>query len=169
MEFKQPSSQDAVALLAFFSQLVERDPERVERPTDVLLLNPDKEAIWIGKLLEKEAAGEAIVLCVLNKASVIVGLGEVERRPRWIERHVAEIRFGLLPDYAEEGRELVRLLETRAKAIGIECLYYFHLATQSQGIAVVKACGFELAGTLPGYYKRESGYVDRVFYTKNIT
>ncbi|TFY85347.1 N-acetyltransferase [Pseudomonas nabeulensis] len=168
MKCEKLSPTDADALLRFFCQLVDQDSERVERPEDALQLDHDKEVAWINGLLEKERAGEVAALCVLNDEAVIVGLGEVERRPRWIERHVAEIRFGLLPGCLDEGCELVRQLEQRATFMGIELLYYFHLATQSQGIAVLEACGFELSGELPGYYKKEQGYVDRVFYSKTL-
>jgi len=169
MKFKRPSTTDADRLLSYFCQLVELDSERVERCEDAQLLNHEKEVKWIEGLLKKEQAGDAIALCVLNEQSTIVGLGEVERRPRWIERHVAEIRFGLLPDHADAGIALVNLLEQQAKGIGIELLYYFHLASQSQGITVIEACGFDFSGVLPSYYKKGGAYIDRVLYAKKIT
>ena len=167
MQFRQPRTSDADDLLHYFNTLVQQDPERVERPEDVRSINHEKEVLWIESLLEKEKQQNAVTLCIL-KEEAIIGLGEIERRPRWIERHVAEIRFGLLPDHLDEGIELVKRLEERARAIGIELLYYFHLATQRQGIDIVRACGFELAGTLGSYYKKADGYVDRVFYSKKI-
>jgi RimJ/RimL family protein N-acetyltransferase len=168
MHFKQPAVADAHRLLEFFNDLVLKDQERVERPADVKAITHEMEIRWIESLLDKEQKQDAIALCVFDDAATLIGLGEIERRPRWIERHVAEIRFGLFPDQFNAGKSLVDLLELRAKSIGIEMLYYFHLATQQQGIEIIRACGFELAGRLPAYYKKADSYVDRVFYTKRI-
>ncbi|WP_416772905.1 GNAT family N-acetyltransferase [Pseudomonas sp. RHF3.3-3] len=168
MRFKQPSVQDAESLLSFFIRLVGEDSERVERSEDVSLLTQSMEEAWVGQLIEKEHDGEGIAICVLDESSAIVGLGEVERRSRWIERHVAEIRFGLLPGYHAQGVALIELLQQRARGIDIEVLYYFHLATQRQGIEVVRSCGFEYSGSIPDYYKKEGIYISREFYSKRI-
>ena len=157
--------EDSRALLAYFARLTSADPERVERPQDVAQISPEKERIWIQSRIDAENAREMVVRCV-ESLGEIVALGEVERLKRWIERHVAEIRFGLLPGHTDAGRELVAGLETEARKIGVEVLIYFHLQTQLTGLEIMRSLGYQEAGRIPRYYKRETGYVDRVYLMK---
>ena len=160
-------AEDAEAFLAYFRRLTEVDPERVERPEDVAQISPEKERIWIQSRIDAERAQEMVVRCV-ESGDMIIGLGEVERAKRWIERHVAEIRFGLLPGYQGEGHALVRELEEGARMIEIELLVYFHLETQVTGLSSMRSAGYREVGRIPRYYKREKEYVDRVYLSKPL-
>lgn len=164
-----PTIKDAAELLNFFTTLVAVDPERVERNEDVSKITLEKEQQWIEGLLRKQEAGDLVVRIIRNSSNSIIGLGEVERRPRWIERHVAEIRFGLQPEHSAEGTALVQELEAEARRIGIEVLYYFHLATQTQGLQIMRECGYSDAGEISGYYYRNGEYIDRVILQKKIS
>jgi hypothetical protein len=161
------SAGDAEALLAYFRRLVAEDPERVERPEDASRLTVEDERQWIASRETAERAGEMSVLCIEEERR-IVAVGEVERMRRWIERHVAELRFGCLPDRIELALPLVEQLVLRAEAMGIEVLVYFHLATQARGLEVVRRAGFEECGRIPGYYRKSEGDIDRVYFTRRV-
>ena len=167
-EIREIRPEDAHGLLAYFRELVRVDPERVERPSDVDKITIEAEHAWIAKRQADETAGEMFVACVAV-AGKIVGEGEVERGKRWIERHVAEIRFAVLPDYAHVARPLVEELVARARANGVEVLIYFHLESQTRGLRIMSECGFAVSGRVPRYYKRGSCYVDRLYLTKQLT
>jgi GNAT superfamily N-acetyltransferase len=159
--------RDDQGLLDYFRELVRVDPERVERPVDVDKLTLENERAWIAKRQADETSGEMFVACA-EADGRIVAEGEVERAKRWIERHVAEIRFGVLPDYAFVAPRLVEELVARAKANGIEVLIYFHLETQTRGVRVMKECDFEVIGRVPRYYKRGDDYIDRLYLAKTL-
>jgi L-amino acid N-acyltransferase YncA len=166
-EIRDIGPQDEQALLDYFRTLVRVDPERVERPVDVDKITLESERAWIAKRQADERSGEMFVACAVADGRVVAA-GEVERAKRWIERHVAEIRFGVLPDYAFVATRLVEELVTRAKANGVEVLIHFHLETQTRGIGVMKECGFEVIGRVPRYYKRGDNYIDRLYLAKTI-
>ncbi|MDP3778869.1 MAG: GNAT family N-acetyltransferase [bacterium] len=161
-------SQYAEKLLSFFKELVKRDPERVERVEDVEKITLENEQAWIQRLIHKEEQGEMIVRVGMDK-DVLVFEGEVERKPRWIERHVAEIRFGMLPNNEAVAKEVISELITQAHVQGIEILFYFHLQTQKAGISILEELGFKEIGKIKNYYKRNDEYVDRVYLVKNIS
>jgi N-acetylglutamate synthase-like GNAT family acetyltransferase len=158
---------DASGLLKFFIKLVTADPERVERLEDVQSFTVPDEERWIASRLEGEKESQ-IFARVIEESGEIVGEGEVERLKRWIERHVAEIRFGVLPEHASRALELVQELEGVAKAAGIEVLYYFHLSTQAKGLEVMRQAGFKDAGKIEAFYKRQGQYIDRVYLAKDL-
>ena len=96
----------------------------------------------------------------------IIAVGEIERKQRWIEKHVAEIRFGVIPSNEDSAFELVKKLEEIAKNNGIEVLFYFHLTTQKNGIKIMRKAGFTDVGIIRKYYKRGQEYIDRVYLQK---
>lgn len=164
-----PKVADAEKLLRYFSTLVEKDTNRVERIDDVRKISIKMEEDWISSLLLKQSEGAYAARCVYNSLGEIIGLGEIEKRPRWIERHVAEIRFGLLPDNFISGIDLIRTLEGLACDMGVEVLYYFHLRTQQQGLDIMKECQYKEAGVIENYYKIGETYVDRIYLQKKIS
>lgn len=164
---RQFAISDAENLLAYFRALVRADPERVERPEDADKLTVKDERSWIEKCLEAEKKNEMYVRCV-EADGKIVAVGEIERKPRWIERHVGEIRFGVLPGYEKQAYQLVEELEGAAKRNGIEVLIYFHLATQKAGLAIMKKAKYAEIGRINDYYKRNNQYVDRVLLQKRL-
>jgi hypothetical protein len=159
--------EDAEAFLTYFRRLTADDPERVERPQDVATISLEIERAWIQSRIDAETKQEMIVRCV-ESGGKIVALGEMERLKRWIERHVAEIRFGLLPGHQADGRELVAELEAGARKSGIEVLVYFHLASQVTGLDVMRSLGYQEVGRIPNFYKRETKYIDRVYLSKQL-
>jgi len=161
------TTDDAPKLLDYFRKLVEVDQERVERPEDVSRITLVRERQWISGKLKSEEDGDMIIRCV-EVSGQIISLGEVERLKRWIERHVAEIRFGLLPDSKIFGMALVQELEQQAVSLGVEILVYFHLETQEQGLSIMRESGFGEIGRIPRYYKRQGGYVDRLYLAKHL-
>ncbi len=168
MTIRKIKTSDSELLLNFFKELVALDPERVERPGDVNKITEEAERKWIKQRLIKEEKKDIFVLCGLNDEGKIVIEGEVERLPRWIERHVAEIRFGVLPKYDDIAEELVKKLIEIAKENNIEILTYFHLDTQKTGIEIMKKLGFETMGSIKRYYKRDKEYIDRIYFVKYL-
>jgi len=158
---------DAQGLLDYFAKLVRIDPERVERPQDVDKITLEAELTYIQKRLELQKTGEIVLRCV-EKQGAIIAFGEVERLKRWIERHVAEIRFGVYPHEAHEAIALVGELEALAKKIGVEVLIYFHLATQKASLDVMHQCGYKEVGRVKGYYKRNGELIDRIYLSKSL-
>ncbi|MGY2292899.1 N-acetyltransferase family protein [Pseudomonas sp. SDO528_S397] len=152
-------------LLSYFHKLVALDNKRVERPEDVAKITLADEQRWINTLTQRTANQEGVSFCIKSNEGVI-GLGEVERKPRWIERHTAEIRFGILPSHRHEGKMLVSALVSDAKKIGITTLYYFHLQSQTQGIEIITESNFNYSGRIRNYYKHGETYVDRVFFER---
>ena len=165
MTVRKPEIRDAEKLLHYFQELVEKDPERVERPEDAKSLSVQDEKQWIKSLKQKEEQDEIYTLIAESDGN-IVAEGEIERKPRWIERHVAEIRFGMLPGYEDETIEMLNKLMNKTK--GVEVLIYFHLETQKTGIKIMETLGFREAGRIENYYKKEGDYIDRIYYTKQI-
>lgn len=168
MVIRKIQTSDANSLLNFFKELVLLDPERVERPEDVNKITKEMEEKWIEQRLTKEEKKDIFVLCGLNDEGKMVTEGEVERLPRWIERHVAEIRFGVLPQYDLIAEKTVEELIKTAKNNGIEVLMYFHLETQKAGINIMKKLGFESFGAIKNFYKRDKEYVDRIYLAKYL-
>jgi len=168
MVIRKIENSDSDLLLNFLKELVALDPERVDRPEDVNKITKENEEKWIEQRLIKEGKKDIFVLCGLNGDGRIVAEGEVERLPRWIERHVAEIRFGVLPKYDLIAEEIVEKLIKIAKESGIEILMYFHLETQKTGINIMKKLGFESAGIVKKYYKRGEEYIDRIYLVKYL-
>ncbi|MBI4835686.1 MAG: GNAT family N-acetyltransferase [Candidatus Abawacabacteria bacterium] len=161
--------EDATGLLTYFQTLVAVDTKRVERPEDVAKITLENEKAWISSRIDDEAQKEMFVLCLKDEQGNIVAEGEVERKKRWIERHIAEIRFGVLPGYESKAKSMVEQLLNTAQQNGLETLFYFHLKTQTQGINIMKALGFKEIGTIEKYYKlNDKKYIDRVYLSKNI-
>lgn len=170
MKIRQLEVKDAEKYLAYFKKLVELDPERVERPEDVSKITLEKEEQFIQKILDKQKDGNAIALILENELGEIVAEAEIERKERWIEQHVAEIRFGVIPNYETEIEQLISNVIQNSKNIGIEVLIYFHLESQKTGISVIKKFNFLEAGKIKRYYKRSNGeYVNRLYFSKNIS
>jgi L-amino acid N-acyltransferase YncA len=167
MEIRKLQKSDAAGLLEYFRDLVNSDPERVERLDDVEKLNLKSEEQWIAERLENEEKGELAVLCA-DEGGKIIALGEVEKQKRWIERHIAEIRFGVLPGNDEAALRLINALIESVEKNGVEVLIYFHLATQKRGLSIMKQAGFQEVGCIKGYYKRGEEYIDRIYLSKSI-
>lgn len=159
--------QDAKAMLIFFKRLVKEDPERVERLEDVKKFGIQDEMNWITQRGEQEKEKELFARIVDDNRE-IVAEGEIERLKRWIERHVAELRFGVLPGHRDVARELVAELIHLAESNGIQVILYFHLETQKADIALMKEHGFNEVGRVKKYYRRENEYIDRVYLVKNL-
>jgi RimJ/RimL family protein N-acetyltransferase len=162
MGIRELKIEDAEELLAYFKNLVLADPERVERISDVEKFGVEDEKNWIRERLEGEKEKEIFALCCEDNGR-IVAQGEVERQKRWVERHVAEIRFGVLPCYEEQALEMVESLIQKARESKIEVLIYFHLASQKAGLSIMKKAGFSDAGVLERYYKKDGKYIDRIY------
>lgn len=170
MEIRKIKKDDAANLLKYFTQLVNTDPERTERPEDVNKITEDAERLWIESRLDKEDKKEFFALCVSNDNGNIVAEGEIEKMPRWIEKHVAEIRFAMLPDvdFIEATKNMIGELIKKAKENDIKVLLYFHLKTQKRGIEIMQDLGFEELGVVKNYYKRGDEYIDRVYLVKYL-
>ena len=158
---------DAQGLLTFFRKLVEIDPERVERVSDAEKITLEQENNWLDNLIVKEEKGEVIARVGIAGSEIVVE-GEIHRLPRWIERHVAEIRFGMIPGNEQITKELLKELLQKAQNDQIEILIYFHLRTQKTGIGIIKELGFEESGVIKDYYKRDGEYIDRIYLVKNL-
>jgi len=168
MIIRKIKKSDRDLLLTFFSKLVALSPERVERPSDAKKITKKDEEKWIEKRLIKEKNKDIFVLCGLDENGEIVTEGEVERMPRWIEKHVAEIRFGVLPENEIIAENLLKNLTKTAKENNINILLYFHLETQKKGIQIMKNLGFEKFGVIKKYYKRENEYINRIYFVKYL-
>jgi L-amino acid N-acyltransferase YncA len=168
MTVRKITPADAPALLQYFTKLVDIDRERVERPEDVAGITLEMEEKWVTRLLEKEAVGEMVVRLGADDSGTVVVLAEVERKPRWIERHVAEIRFGMMPGYAEVAQHVLEECIGEAKKMGVTELLYFHLATQVRGIEIMKKMGFIEVGRVEKYYNRQGTYIPRVYLQKSL-
>ena len=162
MSIRKITIEDGSAMLDFFKRLVKEDPERVERPVDIAKLTVADELTWIDQRVDREKSRKLFDRIDV-KEKEIVAEGEIERMKRWIEKHVAELRFGVLPGHEEVAQELVQELIGIAKVNDIEVLLYFHLATQKAGISVVKKAGFYEVGRIKNYYKNKDLYIDRIY------
>lgn len=156
---------DAEPLRDFFRLLTRQDRQRAVSPEEAAAVTLEQERAWISARLEREKAGEMIVLCCAENGRILAE-GEVERLPRKVERHAAEIRFGVLEGYGREALRLVESLVERSEQAGIEVLIYFHLATQAIGLDTMRSAGFQEIGRIPRYYKMGEAYVDRVYMVK---
>lgn len=167
-QIRHLEDDDASALLEYFRELVTADRERVERPEDVARLTVADEQKWIRARARDLSTSDLIARCAVDEGR-IVAIGELQRMQRWIERHVAEIRFGALPGNAAAATLLVEeLLEIAARA-NIRVLLFFHLETQHLGLTVMSACGFREVGRIPGYYCRGDVLTDRVYLVKQLS
>ncbi|TSC95953.1 MAG: Uncharacterized protein Athens101410_277 [Parcubacteria group bacterium Athens1014_10] len=158
---------DAKKLLKFFHDLVISDSERVERLKDVKKINLQKEIYWIKHRKRAEKNKEMFIFCCEVNGR-IVAEGEIEREKRWIEKHVAEIRFGILPGYEKLAIEMIKQLIKKAKENKIKVLIFFHLATQKTALSIMGKLGFSRVGIIKNYYKRDGHYISRVYMVKNF-
>jgi hypothetical protein len=168
MEIRKIKESDSKLLLNYVKELVETDKERVDRPEDIAKITEDGEKKWIEQRLFREDKKEIFVLCGVDDNGAIVAEGEVERLPRWMEKHVAEIRFGVLPGRGPIAKKIAEELIKIAKNNGIEVLIYFHLKTQKTGLDIMNELEFESMGTIKKYYKRGEEYIDRVYLVKYL-
>ncbi len=168
MYIRKIKLNDCTLMLDFFSKLVLLSPERVERPEDVKKISIENEIKWIKNRIEKEKEKEIFVLCGTNDKGEIIAEAEIERMPRWIEKHVAEIRFGVLPGYENLAENITKKLISVAKKNGIKILIYFHLETQKEGIKIIKKLGFKKFGIVKRYYKRHKNYINRLYFVKYL-
>jgi len=159
---------DSDLLLKYLNNLVALDTQRVDRPEDAGKITKENEEKWIEQRLAREEKKEIFVLCGLNESGEIVAEGEIERLPRWIERHVAEIRFGVLPGHEKIAEKIAEELIKTAKNNGIEILTYFHLETQKNGIDIMKGLQFTLMGVIKKYYKRGEEYINRIYLVRYL-
>ncbi|MBI1984930.1 MAG: GNAT family N-acetyltransferase [Candidatus Wildermuthbacteria bacterium] len=167
MEVRKIQLSDAEELLHFFQELVKKDRERVERPQDARHTTLKKERQWIQERIHKANKREMFAF-IGRVDKKVVAEGEIERTPRWIEKHIAEIRMGILPDCESITPLLIERLLATAKKNKIEILVYFHLKTQRKGIKAMKKAGFSDAGRIKRYYKRGKKYIDRLYLTKDL-
>lgn len=167
IEVREVQLLDAERLLCFFQELTKEDRERVERPQDARHITLRKEKHWIQERINKTNRKEMFAFIGIVNGKVVAE-GEVERMPRWIERHVAEIRIGVLPSYEVITPFLIEKLLVMARKNKIEILVYFHLETQKRGIKVMKNAGFLGVGRIKGYYKRGNEYTDRLYLAKDL-
>lgn len=158
---------DAENLLRFLNELVKVDRERAERIEDVRKIKVKDEIIWIKTRLNLEKKKEMFVLCC-EVDGRIVSVGEVEKSKRWIDRHVAEIRFGILPGYNKVIIKMLKQLIKKARKNNIKVLIYFHLASQKIGLSIMKKVGFYQAGVVKKYYKRRGEYIDRIYMAMSL-
>lgn len=158
---------DAEKLLKFLNEMVKLDTERAERLEDVRNMTINDEINWIKDRLEPEKKKEMFVLrCEVNRE--IVSVGEIEKSKRWIDRHVAEIRFSALPGHEDSVIQMLRQLIKIAKKNGVKVLIYFHLASQRIGLPIIRKLRFYQAGVIKNYYKRRGEYVDRIYMAKSL-
>lgn len=158
---------DARALLDYFNELVKLDTKRVERPKDARKITIKDEINWVKTRIEDEKNKEMFVLVGEVNGKIIVE-GEIERKKRWIERHVAEIRFAVLPKFEDVAHELIRQLLTTTKRNKLEILMYFHLSTQKSGLNIMSKHGFKRLGVIKRYYKSGNKYTNRIYLIKYI-
>lgn len=168
MTIRPVQPEDAEKALTFFRTLVTVDQERVERPEDVAHISIENERRWLETLIQKESEKSLFARIGVLDTGEIGALAEVERKPRWIEQHVAEVRFGALPEYGDLARETVKACITEAEASGITELFYFHLETQSTGIQIMKDLGFVECGRIERYYRRGDNYISRIYLSKSL-
>ena len=153
-------------LKKYFLELVTVDQERVERPQDAAKISNSDEEKWIESRLIGEEKKEIFTLCGFNDNGAIIAEGEIQRLPRWIERHVAEIRFAVLPGHELIAQQMINELIKKSQENGIEILIYFHLSSQKTGIEIIKKFGFEQFGIIKKYYKKNDRYIDRLYFVK---
>lgn len=158
---------DAKNLLIFLNKLVKFDPERAERPEDIKEIRINAEINWIKDRLRLENKKEMFVLCCEVNGEIVF-VGEVEKSKRWIDRHVAEIRFGALPGYEDAVIRALNQLIKKAKKNRIKVLVYFQLVSQKIGLPIMKKIGFYQAGIIKNYYKRRGEYIDRVYMAMSL-
>lgn len=169
MNIRKAKLADAQSLITYFNKLVVEDTARVEKSTHAKEITLEMEKKWILQRLEKEENNNLFMRIIEDGGNGIVGSGEVERKSRWIEQHVAEIRYAILPSYKEHAHLLVGNLIDIAKVNNISLLIYFHLETQVHGLSTMKSLGFKEAGRFENYYLLENGeYVDRILLQKTL-
>tara|TARA_B110000003_G_scaffold276220_1_gene321573 strand:- start:2132 stop:2656 length:525 start_codon:yes stop_codon:yes gene_type:complete len=166
--YRKINVNDAEKLITYFNQLVKEDKNRVERPEDAKSITLEQEIKWIKHRINKVKEQEMAVFCC-EYNNTIVSVGEVEKKSRWIERHVGEIRFAFLPGYTFTAKELLKILINSAKEINLEILVYFHLSTQKKGIQLVEEFNFNHVGTINNFYKKKNKeYINREYFFKQL-
>lgn len=165
--YRQPQPQDASRLLDFFKRLVLLDPERVEQASSVNKISLAMERQWLRRRLTIMKAGELLIR-IGDSGDKILVVAEIQRKPRWIERHVGEIRFGMIPGEGEVAKKVLTQIIEEARDCGIETLIYCHLQTQTAGLSIMRSLRFTNAGRIKRYYKRGGSYIDRVYLERRI-
>jgi len=154
---------DAAALAKWFNKFVDQDVGVVEN----FHVNSKQEESYIKDMLAKEKTGEASCRLILLNGR-IVGKADLLPLKRYIDKHVAEISFGILMGESEMGITLLAELEKIAIKEGLEQIIYFILSNNEYFIKIFSSLGYKEVGRIKNFYKKESSYFDRVILQKEL-
>ena len=155
---RHPKWEDLDDLLEFINSLVEEG-------ADITLyekVTRDQEADWLGTELASLEKGErfSLVAEVDKKAISTSNLW----RKKGYSSHVGGVAIGISKNYRDIGigTQLMKILISQAKIMGLKILTLVVNSTNKRAIHVYEKMGFKETGRIPKGYCRNRKYIDEV-------
>jgi ribosomal protein S18 acetylase RimI-like enzyme len=161
---RTPKWEDLDDFLEYINALVDEGADIVQDQK----ATRDQEADWLGTMLARLEKGErfSIVAEVEGKA---ISIAELWRKKGY-QSHVGGVCLGISKNYRDIGigTQLMTMLISHAKTIGLKILTLEVYATNKRAIHVYKKVGFKETGRIPKGLYRHGNYIDEVLMTKKL-
>jgi ribosomal protein S18 acetylase RimI-like enzyme len=161
---RTPKWEDLDDFLDYINSLVEEgaDIVRDEKVTR------DQEADWLGTMLARLEKGERFSL-VAEVDKKAISISELWRKKGY-SSHVGGVAIGISKRYRDIGigTQLMKILISQAKIMGLKILTLEVYSTNKRAIHVYEKMGFTETGRIPKGLYRNGKYIDEVMMTKEI-
>lgn len=158
---RQPNILDSEKLMIWFNKLIDEEWGIAEKEKMTI----ENETKWLNERLKSVKKGESIFL-IQEENNEIIACASLERLKRYIDKHVAELSFGVLKGYENKTNELMEQAIEKSKEKKIKVLIYYILACNERFIDIMKGAGFNEVGKISNFYLKNGKYIDRVIMQK---
>ncbi len=161
---RTPKWEDLDDFMEYINSLVDEGANIVRNKK----VTRNQEADWLGRklaLLEKEEVFD-VVAEIDGKA---IALAEL-RKKKGYSSHVGGLAIGIKKNYRDIGigTQLMNVLVSQAKVMGLKILTLEVYATNKRAIHVYEKMGFQETGRIPKGIKRNGKYIDQVIMTQEL-
>lgn len=149
--------EDMEKVTLWFNRLVDEQPGIVE--------STKAKSLTDNSFIEDQVAlmEEGRFFClVATYGAEIVAKVDVKPLKRTVDRHIAELSFGVLREYREAGVALLKEVVRQARAGGLKGLLYYVMSCNTLFQEIFKAVDFVKCGVIPRFYHVDDTYWDRV-------
>lgn len=155
--------QHAKLLARWFNTFVDQDLGVVENYH--VTVKSEQKYIENYLINSKKSASSSFVIL---DDHVIIGKADISPLLRYIDKHVAEIGYGILKDNSRAGLQLLKYVEETMKKRKFEIALYCILARNKYFRSLFKKAGFKEVGKIVKFYKTKKGYDNRIILEKII-
>lgn len=148
---------DMEKVTLWFNRLVDEQPGIVE--------NTKVEPLTANSFIKNQVAlmEEGRLLCLVATCGTkIVAKVDVKPLERTVDRHIAELSFGVLREHRDAGIALLKEAVRQARDRGLKGLLYYVMSCNTLFQEIFEAVGFVKCGVIPRFYRVDDTYWDRV-------